>query len=246
MDTTAKLSCFVVFILIGSTVFSLTFQGVDGHHWVEHLLTRPAGRRARLPDRRQHPGVRAGVLPRLLRAGVHRRAAAGAGGGEAAADAAADVSIDSDGLVRRAAGGEHADLVHAPAVRLRAVLPAQRRAARCVRRPHHAQDDRAGHHRSDLLGRGSVRDHPADHGRDRDRVAAHGDRRVRYREEDRPRQGQDRARGRPAAGDRSAPRACSPRRARARTAARPRARRRRPRRKTRRQAILRSLGQEKK
>jgi len=38
MDTTAKLSCFVVFILIGSTVFNLVFQGVDGSKWVEHLL----------------------------------------------------------------------------------------------------------------------------------------------------------------------------------------------------------------
>src|SRR5204862_3841682 len=39
MDTTMKLSCFVVFILIGSTVFSLSFQGVDGPKWVEHLLS---------------------------------------------------------------------------------------------------------------------------------------------------------------------------------------------------------------
>ncbi len=39
MDTTMKLSCFVVFILLGSTVFSLSFQGVDGQKWVEHLLT---------------------------------------------------------------------------------------------------------------------------------------------------------------------------------------------------------------
>jgi len=38
MDTTMKLSCFVVFILLGSTVFSLAFQGVDGPKWVEHLL----------------------------------------------------------------------------------------------------------------------------------------------------------------------------------------------------------------
>jgi GntP family gluconate:H+ symporter len=38
MDTTAKLSCFVLFILIGSTVFNLVFQGVDGSKWVEHLL----------------------------------------------------------------------------------------------------------------------------------------------------------------------------------------------------------------
>jgi TRAP-type C4-dicarboxylate transport system permease large subunit len=39
MDATMKLSCFVVFILLGATVFSLTFQAVDGSVWVEHLLT---------------------------------------------------------------------------------------------------------------------------------------------------------------------------------------------------------------
>jgi GntP family gluconate:H+ symporter len=38
MDSTMKLSCFVVFILVGSTVFSLSFQAVDGAKWVEHLL----------------------------------------------------------------------------------------------------------------------------------------------------------------------------------------------------------------
>ncbi|HTT37920.1 MAG TPA: TRAP transporter large permease subunit [Burkholderiales bacterium] len=39
MNTTAKLSSFVIFILVGSTVFSLTFRGVNGDLWVEHLLT---------------------------------------------------------------------------------------------------------------------------------------------------------------------------------------------------------------
>jgi len=39
MDTTAKLTAFVVFILVGARVFSLTFYGVDGHIWVESLLT---------------------------------------------------------------------------------------------------------------------------------------------------------------------------------------------------------------
>src|SRR5438270_1699749 len=39
MDTTAKLTSFVVFILVGARVFSLTFYGVDGHLWVEHLLS---------------------------------------------------------------------------------------------------------------------------------------------------------------------------------------------------------------
>lgn len=43
MDTTLKLTSFVVFILIGSTVFSLVFRGVDGDRWVENLLTQLPG-----------------------------------------------------------------------------------------------------------------------------------------------------------------------------------------------------------
>jgi TRAP-type mannitol/chloroaromatic compound transport system permease large subunit len=39
LNTTTKLSCFVLFILIGATMFGLTFQGVDGPKWVEHLMT---------------------------------------------------------------------------------------------------------------------------------------------------------------------------------------------------------------
>jgi tripartite ATP-independent transporter DctM subunit len=39
MDSTTRLTSFVVFILIGSTVFSLVFRGVDGDRWVEGLLT---------------------------------------------------------------------------------------------------------------------------------------------------------------------------------------------------------------
>jgi TRAP-type mannitol/chloroaromatic compound transport system permease large subunit len=38
LDNTAKLSCFVLFILVGSTVFSFTFNAADGHIWVEHLF----------------------------------------------------------------------------------------------------------------------------------------------------------------------------------------------------------------
>ncbi|ALD89728.1 TRAP-type mannitol/chloroaromatic compound transport system, large permease component [Cupriavidus gilardii CR3] len=43
MESTLKLSAFVIFILIGARVFSLTFYGVDGHLWVEHLLTALPG-----------------------------------------------------------------------------------------------------------------------------------------------------------------------------------------------------------
>lgn len=38
MESTAKLSSFVLFILIGATVFGLVFRGVDGDLWVERLL----------------------------------------------------------------------------------------------------------------------------------------------------------------------------------------------------------------
>jgi TRAP-type mannitol/chloroaromatic compound transport system permease large subunit len=38
LDGTAKLATFVLFILIGSTVFSFTFNAADGHIWVEHLF----------------------------------------------------------------------------------------------------------------------------------------------------------------------------------------------------------------
>ena len=43
MESTAKLTTFVLFILIGARVFSLTFYGVDGHLWVEHLLVNLPG-----------------------------------------------------------------------------------------------------------------------------------------------------------------------------------------------------------
>jgi tripartite ATP-independent transporter DctM subunit len=43
MDSTAKLTSFVIFFLVGSTVFSLTFRAVDGDLWVENLLTTLPG-----------------------------------------------------------------------------------------------------------------------------------------------------------------------------------------------------------
>src|SRR5690606_28187684 len=42
-ESTAKLSSFVVFILLGARTFSLTFYGVDGHRWVEELLVSLPG-----------------------------------------------------------------------------------------------------------------------------------------------------------------------------------------------------------
>ncbi len=43
LDNTAKLACFVMFILIGSTVFSFTFNAADGGKWVEHLFDKVPG-----------------------------------------------------------------------------------------------------------------------------------------------------------------------------------------------------------
>ncbi|WP_292324060.1 TRAP transporter large permease subunit, partial [Mesorhizobium sp.] len=43
LASTTRLSSFVLFILIGARVFSLTFYGVNGHIWVEHLLVSLPG-----------------------------------------------------------------------------------------------------------------------------------------------------------------------------------------------------------
>ena len=139
MDSTTKLSCFVIFILIGSSVFSLTFRGVDGDLWVEHLMTSLPGGADGLPDRGEHPCVHPCLLPRLLRACLHHRPLAGAGCGQA--------RHRSD-LVRCAAGGQHADLLPASAVRVRLVLPALGRVGE-------------GEDCLDLLGGRAFRHHPA-------------------------------------------------------------------------------------
>jgi tripartite ATP-independent transporter DctM subunit len=39
VESTATMTSFVIFILVGSTVFSLVFRGVNGDLWVENLLT---------------------------------------------------------------------------------------------------------------------------------------------------------------------------------------------------------------
>jgi len=43
MENSTKLAIFVMFILIGSTVFSFTFNAADGHIWVEHLFDKLPG-----------------------------------------------------------------------------------------------------------------------------------------------------------------------------------------------------------
>jgi tripartite ATP-independent transporter DctM subunit len=46
MNSTMRLTAMVVFILIGSRVFSMVFQGVDGSKWVESMLTNLPGGQA--------------------------------------------------------------------------------------------------------------------------------------------------------------------------------------------------------
>ena len=43
MTSTMRINAMVIFILIGSTVFGLTFRGVDGDLWIEELLTSLPG-----------------------------------------------------------------------------------------------------------------------------------------------------------------------------------------------------------
>ncbi|MDQ3195573.1 MAG: TRAP transporter large permease subunit [Pseudomonadota bacterium] len=43
MDQTARLTSFVIFVLIGSTIFTLVFRGVDGDLWMESLMTALPG-----------------------------------------------------------------------------------------------------------------------------------------------------------------------------------------------------------
>ncbi len=43
LESTTKLSTFVLFILVGSTIFSFTFNAADGHIWVEHLFDKIPG-----------------------------------------------------------------------------------------------------------------------------------------------------------------------------------------------------------
>jgi tripartite ATP-independent transporter DctM subunit len=145
MDTTLKLTTMVMFILVGSTVFSphlsrRRWRSLDREHAVE-----PAGGRFRLPGIRQRVHILSGLLPRLFRDRLHHHSAACPGGGE---------DGDRPDLVRRAHRREHADLVHAPAVRLCAVLSALDRAALDQERRDPMGLDPLGHHHADHGGAG--------------------------------------------------------------------------------------------
>ncbi len=43
LQATMRITAMVAFILVGATCFSITFQGVDGNQWVEHLMSNLPG-----------------------------------------------------------------------------------------------------------------------------------------------------------------------------------------------------------
>ena len=114
-QATAKLSAFVMFILVGARIFSLTFYGVNGHKWVEHLLVSlPGGEVGFL--------VVVNVLVFFLAFFLDFFELA-----FIIIPLLAPVAAEArhrPRLVRRDPRGQHADELHASAVRLCAVLPA--------------------------------------------------------------------------------------------------------------------------
>ncbi len=161
LNSTAKLSTFVLFVLIGSTIFSLTFQGIDGPKWVEHLFTSlPGGQIGFL--------IVVNVLIFLLGCFIDFF--------EIAfillplIGPVADKLGDRPDLVRHHRRDEPADVVPDATLRFRAVLPAQRGAERRLRRPRHRQADCEGHDRGHLQGLGRLRHDPGGDAGRRDRL----------------------------------------------------------------------------
>ena len=77
-QSTMRLSCMVVFILIGSTCFSVVFLGVSGGVWLEHHLTSIPGGVWGFLIFINIVHLLPGVLPRLLRDRLHHPADGGA------------------------------------------------------------------------------------------------------------------------------------------------------------------------
>ena len=114
-----RITAMVIFILIGSTVFTLVFQGVDGGLWIEHMLTSlPGGAIGFLIFVNIFVFLLAFFLDFFEIAFIVV---------PLLAPVASKLGIDLIwfGVLICV---EHADLVHASAVRLCAVLPARHRA----------------------------------------------------------------------------------------------------------------------
>jgi len=187
MNTTAKLSTFVVFILVGARVFSLTFYGVNGHVWVEHLLTSlPGGQLGFLIVVNVLIFVLAFFLDFFELSFIVV---------PLIGPVAEKLGIDLIWFGVLLGVNMQTSFMHP--VRLRAVLPAQRRAGEGVHRSPHRPSHRAGDHRPDLLGRGAVRADPDPDGGAHHRVPEHGVGRPRHEGEGQHRQHPDRDAERP-------------------------------------------------
>ena len=154
-ESTAKLSAFVVFILVGARVFSLTFYGVNGHVWVENLLTSlPGGQIGFLIFVNAFVFVLAFfldffelafiVIPLLGPAAEH-------------------LGIDLIWFGVILGVNMQTSFMHPP-FGFRIVLPAFGGAPRPLHRPGDRQAHGTRHNRADLLGRGAVRRNPGCHG----------------------------------------------------------------------------------
>ena len=161
-QSTAKLSAFVMFILVGARVFSLTFYGVNGHKWVEHLLVSlPGGEVGFLVfvnilvfflafflDFFELAFI---IIPLL-------------------APAAAALGIDLIWFGVILAVNMQTSFMHPP-VRVRALLSALGGAAFKLRRQGDGALHAARHDGPDLLGGGAVRPHPVRDGGAADRLS---------------------------------------------------------------------------
>ena len=183
MDSTAKLSSFVIFILIGSSVFTLIFRGVNGDLWVESLLTSlPGGQIGFLIVVNAMVFVLAFfldyfelafiVIP-LLR------------------PVADKLGIDLIWFGVLLGVNMQTSFLHPPfgfaLFYFRSVAPIREHD-----RPRHRPAGRAGDDGADLLGQRAVRDHAAGNGRDGDRLSRHGAGVARQGPEDRSEQDPDR------------------------------------------------------
>ncbi len=168
MDSTAKLTTFVVFILVGARVFSLTFYGVDGHKWVEHLLTGlPGGQIGFLIVVNILVFVLAFFLDFFELSFIIV---------PLLGPVAEKLGIDLIWFGVLLAVNMQTSFMHPPfgfaLFYLRSVAPTHP-----YKDLHSGKTTAAGHHRPDLLGCDSVRGHPDDHGGADHRLP--GDRRPR-------------------------------------------------------------------
>ena len=140
VERTAQITCMIFLILIGATLFSLVFRGLGGDDLVHRTLSNLPGGVA--------GAILAVMLAMFLLGFVMDAFEIIFVVVPIVAPALLGDARRRPGLARRHDGAQSADLVHAPAARADAVLPARRRAA-------------GDHHAAHLCRRHSVRADPA-------------------------------------------------------------------------------------